>query len=82
MVTKKTTNTKKTTKTATTRKTSPRKSAKPAKKVLSLDEKNNLIRVAAYYIAEKRGFAPGNENDDWVQAETQIEFMLKKGEFK
>lgn len=28
---------------------------------------------AAYYRAERRGFAPGRELDDWVAAEAEIE---------
>lgn len=31
-----------------------------------------MIEEAAYYIAEKRGFAPGYELDDWLKAEAQI----------
>ncbi|MGA8864929.1 MAG: DUF2934 domain-containing protein [Gallionella sp.] len=31
-----------------------------------------MIEKAAYYLAEKRGFAPGYELDDWLQAEAQI----------
>lgn len=30
------------------------------------------IAEAAYYLAEKRGFAPGRELDDWLSAETDI----------
>ena len=30
-----------------------------------------LIAVAAYYRAEKRGFAQGSELDDWLQAEVE-----------
>jgi hypothetical protein len=30
------------------------------------------ISLAAYFIAEKRGFAPGHELDDWLAAEAQI----------
>ena len=33
----------------------------------------NLIAVAAYYRAEKRGFAPGGELQDWIEAEAEIE---------
>lgn len=29
------------------------------------------IAVAAYYIAERRGFAPGCELDDWLAAEAE-----------
>lgn len=31
-----------------------------------------MIREAAYYLAAKRGFAPGHEMEDWLQAEKQI----------
>ena len=33
------------------------------------DNEHERIAVAAYYIAESRGFAPGNELGDWFQAE-------------
>jgi hypothetical protein len=32
----------------------------------------NLVAEAAYYRAEKRGFAPGGELQDWIEAETEI----------
>ena len=31
------------------------------------------IAVAAYYNAETRGFSPGRELDDWLDAEKQID---------
>jgi hypothetical protein len=31
-----------------------------------------MIAEAAYYCAERRGFAAGHELEDWVQAEAQI----------
>ncbi len=31
------------------------------------------IATAAYYRAEARGFAPGNEMEDWLEAEKEIE---------
>jgi len=31
------------------------------------------IAEAAYYRAERRGFAPGGEVDDWLEAEREIE---------
>ncbi len=31
-----------------------------------------MIEEAAYYLAEKRGFSPGHELEDWLQAEAQI----------
>ena len=30
------------------------------------------VALAAYFIAEKRGFDPGRELDDWLAAEAQI----------
>jgi len=35
-----------------------------------------MIAVAAYYLAERRAFAPGNAERDWLLAERQIERLL------
>lgn len=32
-----------------------------------------MIAEAAYYFAERRGFAPGHELEDWLRAEAEIE---------
>lgn len=37
-----------------------------------------MVAEAAYYIAERRGFAPGDAAADWAQAEKQIATALKK----
>ena len=31
------------------------------------------VATAAYFIAERRGFAPGHEDEDWRLAEAQID---------
>jgi hypothetical protein len=36
------------------------------------DEVRKLIAEAAYYRAKKRGFTPGHEVEDWVQAEAEV----------
>jgi hypothetical protein len=36
-----------------------------------------LIATAAYYRAEKRGFAAGYEDEDWLAAEREIDGMGK-----
>jgi hypothetical protein len=36
-----------------------------------------MIREAAYFKAEKRGFAPGHELDDWLEAEEEIDNKLR-----
>jgi hypothetical protein len=38
----------------------------------STAELYEMICEAAYYRAEKRGFTPGLEADDWVQAEAEV----------
>jgi hypothetical protein len=35
-----------------------------------------MIRKAAYYKAEARNFAPGNEADDWAEAERLVDALL------
>ena len=35
-----------------------------------------MISEAAYYLAQKRGFAPGLELSDWLHAEREIEAQL------
>ena len=38
----------------------------------SHDELAARIATAAYYQAERRGFAPGHELEDWLVAERQV----------
>ncbi|MFM8333136.1 MAG: DUF2934 domain-containing protein [Candidatus Methylumidiphilus sp.] len=35
-------------------------------------ELGHLIAEAAYYKAEKRGFEPGHEDEDWLAAENEV----------
>jgi hypothetical protein len=37
-----------------------------------------MIREAAYFKAEKRGFSGGNDADDWADAEREIDELLAK----
>lgn len=36
-----------------------------------------MIAEAAYYHAERRGFAPGDELEDWLQAEAEVDALLR-----
>lgn len=36
-----------------------------------------MIEIAAYYLAQRRDFAPGNELSDWFTAEAEIERQLR-----
>lgn len=40
-------------------------------------DRERMIAEAAYYRAERRGFAPGAEVDDWLAAEAEIEALLR-----
>jgi len=40
--------------------------------------RHEMVATAAYYRAERRGFAPGHELDDWLAAETEIETRLRE----
>lgn len=52
----------------------PNKSFNPqAKNVALLLNRNTRIAEYAYYKSEKRGFEPGHELEDWLEAERQFE---------
>jgi hypothetical protein len=44
------------------------------------EQRQAMIAEAAYYRAERRGFEPGHEIDDWCAAEGEIDGMLTRGE--
>jgi hypothetical protein len=39
---------------------------------ISAQERQSLVAQAAYFRAEKRGFSPGGELQDWVEAEADL----------
>lgn len=39
--------------------------------------RDQLVAEAAYFRAEQRGFAPGNELSDWFEAEADVERRLR-----
>jgi hypothetical protein len=51
---------------------SPRTGARPANFDPS-SSRDALIATAAYYRAERRGFAPDHETEDWLAAEREID---------
>lgn len=53
--------------------------SKPAEKpVISPRERYEMIATRAYYRAEQRNFAPGNEEQDWYECEQIVDEMLGK----
>ena len=71
----------KTTPKATPKATAAKPQRSPAKKPAGIppEQRRYYVEVAAYHIAERRGFAPGNPLEDWVQAEAEIDQLLAKG---
>jgi hypothetical protein len=45
---------------------------------VTAEQRLRMVSEAAYYIAEKRGFAPGNDAQDWAQAEREIDELIAK----
>jgi hypothetical protein len=39
-------------------------------------DRQKCIEEFAYSMAERRGFAPGHELDDWLKAETKVDARL------
>lgn len=50
---------------------------RPAGPALPAAAHYELIETAAYLRAEKRGFEPGHELEDWVAAEAELEPLLR-----
>jgi hypothetical protein len=49
-----------------------KKSAKESEKYVPAAASQDRVAEAAYYLAERRGFEPGRELDDWIAAENTI----------
>ncbi len=71
------------TSTRSTRKTA---TAKPERKartsiasLIDPERRRALIAEAAYFRAERRGFAPGHEAEDWLAAELEVDTGLTVG---
>lgn len=51
--------------------------ANSAATAVSEDERRAMIAEAAYFHAERRGFAPGDTVQDWLNAEAEIDALLR-----
>lgn len=49
----------------------------PAHVTISEDVRRGMIAEGAYLRAERRGFAPGHEEEDWLAAEAEVDALLK-----
>ncbi|MFZ2393373.1 MAG: DUF2934 domain-containing protein [Rhodoferax sp.] len=71
-------------------KKSPAQKATPAKvgatpvaarPAVTAEQRHHYIEVAAFYVAQRRGFAPGNPIDDWAMAEQEVDGLIASGHF-
>jgi Protein of unknown function (DUF2934) len=49
---------------------------------ISAEHRLTMIAEAAYYRAQSRGFAPGGELDDWLEAEWSVDEHLAERAFE
>jgi hypothetical protein len=55
-----------------------RAKAAPARRMqVTAEARRTLIAEAAYLRAERRGFAPGHETEDWLAAEIEVDALLR-----
>lgn len=45
-------------------------------RAVSADERHAMVALEAYLHAERRGFEPGNEAQDWAAAEAEVDARL------
>jgi hypothetical protein len=69
------------TKAAAVNKPSKRATRAPAgrKPEVNPEQRRRHVELAAYFMAERHGFTPGREHEDWVAAEAEIDRMLNAG---
>ena len=67
-------------KAGTTRSAAPSRKQRPVPPALiDQDLRRGMIAQAAYYRAERRGFVPGYETEDWLAAESEVDAALMLG---
>lgn len=49
-----------------------------SKQHVTSQEREKTIATMAYLRAEQRGFAPGHEQEDWLQAEAELDRLIIK----
>lgn len=71
---------------APAKKRAPRKPVVVSRSIVAVTEfvdpemRSALIAEAAFFRAEKRGFAPGHETEDWLAAEAEVDAKLMSAE--
>ncbi len=57
----------------------PGRSARPQGKPLSNEDLYKMIAETAYFKAKARGFSPGREIQDWIEAEAEVRERMRAG---
>lgn len=65
-------------KTAEKKASTRKKSVSTKRRSVSADIRTQMIREAAYYRAEKRGFSPDQAQQDWYEAELEIDQQIQE----
>ncbi len=60
----------------TTARASTRRPGQTHEKALAGEDRYRMIAEAAYFHAERRGFLPGSELQDWLAAEIEVDELL------
>ena len=64
------------------KKTAPRKKVSVAAAApLDPAQRAHYVQVAAFYIAERRGFTAADPMEDWLAAEAEIDRLIASGQF-
>lgn len=54
-------------------------SGAPQPKPITPEARHQMIALGAYLRAERRGFAPGGEIQDWLESEKEVDTLLLRG---
>jgi hypothetical protein len=54
-----------------------RKSAAAPRVAFTREARHAMIAEGAYLRAERRGFLPGHETEDWLAAEAEVDALMK-----
>ena len=49
--------------------------------VIPPNQRHRLIELAAYYLSERRGFTGVSSDEDWLQAEQDVDALIVAGHF-
>jgi hypothetical protein len=55
-----------------------RRSGPAGHRAIDPEVRRRLVAAEAYFLAERRGFAAGNEVEDWVAAEVAVDSRLQQ----